>query len=65
MKAQGLPWVTPHVMRHTFVSLLLSADSAHRPSLLHIARWTGTSESVLMRTYAHLFDDPRLINAAS
>lgn len=65
MKSKGLPWVTPHVMRHTFVSLLLSADAAHRPSLLHIARWTGTSESVLMRTYAHLFDDPRLINAAS
>jgi hypothetical protein len=35
-----------------------------RPSLLHIARWTGTGEAVLMRTYAHLVDDRGLIDAA-
>ena len=65
VKRQGLPWVTPHVMRHTFVSLLLSAPPDRRPSLLHISRWTGTGEAVLRRTYAHLFDDPGLINAAN
>lgn len=64
MRDQKMEWVTPHVMRHTFVTLLLSGDPARRPSLLHIARWTGTGVDVLMRTYAHLLDDPGLINAA-
>lgn len=63
VRACGLPRVSPHVMRHTFVSLLLSGDPARRPSLLHISRWTGTSVEVLMRTYAHLVDDPGLIDA--
>lgn len=64
-KSQGLEWVTPHTMRHTFVSLLLSAPGEKRPSLSHIARWTGTSERVLEKSYAHLFDDPEMINAAN
>ena len=64
VRACGLPWVSPHVMRHTFISLLLSGDPMRRPSLLHIARWTGTGEAVLMRTYAHLVDDRGLIDAA-
>lgn len=63
VRACGLPWVSPHVMRHTFVSLLLSGNPARRPSLLHISRWTGTGVEVLMRTYAHLVDDPGLIDA--
>jgi integrase len=65
VKRCGLPWVTPHVMRHTFISLLLSGDPASRPSLLHLARWTGTGEAVLMKTYAHLVDDRGLIEAAN
>ena len=65
MRSQGMEWVTPHVMRHTFVSLLLSGDPAKRPSLLHLSRWTGTGIDVLQRTYAHLLDDPELINAAN
>lgn len=63
-KACGLPWVTPHVMRTTFVSLLLSADPQNRPSTLHLSRWTGTGEDTLRKHYAHLFDDDRLINAS-
>lgn len=65
MKSQDLTWVTPHTMRHTFISLLLSARSSDRPSLTHIARWTGTAEKTLEKTYAHLFDDPAMINAAN
>lgn len=65
MKSQGLPWVTPHTMRHTFISLLLSSRSAERPSISHIARWTGTNERTLLKTYAHIFDDPAMINAAN
>jgi integrase len=63
VRACELPWVSPHVMRHTFISLLLSGDPARRPSLLHLSRWTGTGVEVLMRTYAHLFDARGVIDA--
>ncbi|HRQ87318.1 MAG TPA: tyrosine-type recombinase/integrase [Bacteroidia bacterium] len=65
MKSQDLAWVTPHTMRHTFVSLLLSARTPDRPSTSHLARWTGTGEKTLEKSYAHLFDDPKMINAAN
>lgn len=64
MERQGCPWVTPHTMRHTFVTLMLSAPPDRRPSLLHLERWTGTSAEVLKRNYAHLIEDRGLINAA-
>ncbi|MDR3561458.1 MAG: site-specific integrase [Negativicutes bacterium] len=45
-----LPWVTPHVMRHTFASLLASANV----SLFKIARWLGDTLSTTEKHYAHL-----------
>lgn len=63
--AKGLPWVGAHTMRHTFITLLLSAPPDKRPSILHLARWTGNGIGVLMKSYAHLIDDPDLINAAN
>ena len=65
MKSQGLGWVTAHTMRHTFVTLLLSAPPEKRPSLLHVSRWTGDSTDVLKKSYAHLLEDRALINAAN
>lgn len=65
MTKQKCPWVTVHTMRHTFVTLLLSAPPAKRPSLLHLERWTGTDVRTLQKSYAHLIDDPDLINAAN
>lgn len=65
MRNQGVVHVTPHTMRHTFVTLLLSAPPEKRPSLLHLERWTGDSVETLKKHYAHLLDDAELINAAN
>jgi len=50
MAAQGVPWVTPHIMRHTFASLLASAGV----SIYHIAVWLGDGVNVVQRHYAKL-----------
>ena len=47
---KGMSWVTPHVMRHTFISLRVQAGV----SLSKIAIWTGTAVKVLQEHYAHL-----------
>lgn len=65
VESQGLPEVTPHTMRHTFVTLLLSAPPEVRPSLLHLERWTGDDVATLKKSYAHLIEDRTLINAAN
>lgn len=58
MADQKVPWVTPHVMRHTFGSLLASGGE----SLLKIARWMGDDPRVVERHYAHLQPGDRSIN---
>ena len=64
MRKMGQPrWVTPHAMRHTYISLMLSAERP--PSVLHLSRWTGVGVKTLQETYAHLFEDEGLINAAN
>jgi len=50
MAAQGVAWVTPHVMRHTFASLLASRGV----SIYKIAKWLGDGVEVVQRHYAHL-----------
>ena len=50
MKAHGCPWVTPHVMRHTFASLLASASV----SIYMIAKWLGDDVRVTEKHYAKL-----------
>lgn len=54
----GLPWVTPHVMRHSFASNLKTAGV----SIAKIAEWLGDSERVTERTYAWLKPDDREIH---
>lgn len=58
MKAQKVPWVTPHVMRHTFGSLL----AIQGESLLKIARWMGDDPRVVEKHYAHLQPSDKSIN---
>lgn len=48
--AQGLPWVTPHIMRHTFASLLVSAGV----SVFKVAKWLGIGVLIAERHYAKL-----------
>jgi integrase len=50
MAAQKCAWVTPHVMRHTFASLLAS----HSVSIYKIAKWLGDGVEVTQKHYAHL-----------
>lgn len=50
MASQGVPWVTPHIMRHTFASLLASAGV----SIYKIAQWLGDDVRVAQRHYAKL-----------
>jgi integrase len=47
---QGLEWVTPHVMRHTFASLLASEGV----SIYKIALWLGVDVRVVQKHYAKL-----------
>ena len=50
MEEKGCPWVTPHVMRHTFASLLASAGC----SIFKIAEWMGDDVKVVQKHYAKL-----------
>lgn len=50
MEAQGCKWVTPHVMRHSFASILASAGK----SIFKISEWLGDSVRVVQRHYAKL-----------
>ncbi len=50
MKDQTCVWVTPHVMRHTFASLLASAGV----SIYKIAKWLGDDVETAQKHYAKL-----------
>lgn len=55
MRSIGFEWVTPHVMRHSFASLLAIRGC----SLFKIAQWLGDSLRVTEKHYAHLLpNDP-------
>jgi site-specific recombinase XerD len=56
---QDLSWVTPHIMRHTFASLLaIAGESLHKISV-----WLGDDPRVVDRHYAHLRDGDLAINS--
>lgn len=50
MESQKCAWVTPHVMRHSFASILASMGV----SLLKVALWLGDGTRVVEAHYAHL-----------
>jgi integrase len=51
VKGQDCEWVTPHVMRHTFASLLVSKGV----SIYRVAVWMGDDVRVVQKHYAKLF----------
>lgn len=57
MEEKGCPWVTPHVMRHTFASLLASAGC----SIFKIAEWMGDDVKVVQKHYAFLLPNDSAI----
>ena len=60
MKTQGLEWVTPHVMRHTFASLLASEGV----SIYKITLWLGDDVRVVQKHYAKLLPKDEDIECA-
>ena len=50
MQTQGCERITPHIMRHTFASLLASAGV----SIYKIAVWLGDDVRVVQQHYAKL-----------
>lgn len=60
MKAQGCAWVTPHTMRHTFASILASADH----SIFKIATYLGDEVRVVQKHYAKLLPESGALDAA-
>jgi len=49
--ALGLRWFTPHVCRHTFVTLRIRAGC----NVFHVAKLVGDNLATIEKTYAHLF----------
>jgi integrase len=60
MKVQGVPWISPHVMRHSFASICASKGI----DIYRIATWFGTDVRVVQRHYAKLRPDDRQIMKA-
>jgi len=56
---QDLSWLTPHIMRHTFGSLLAIAGE----SLAKISDWMGDDPRVTERHYLHFKEGDEAINA--
>jgi integrase len=49
-KAAGVPWCTPHTLRHTFASQLVS----NGVSLYKVSQWLGHADIKTTQIYAHL-----------
>lgn len=60
MKAQGVDWISPHVMRHSFASICATKGI----DIYRIATWLGDDVRVVQRHYAKLRPDDREIMKA-
>jgi site-specific recombinase XerD len=60
MAAQGVPWISPHVMRHSFASICATKGI----DIYRIATWLGDDVRVIQRHYAKLRPDDREIMRA-
>jgi integrase len=60
MRTQRCDWVTPHTMRHTFASLLVSAGE----SIYKVAVWLGDEVATVQKHYGHLTPDHHGIEKA-
>jgi integrase len=60
MRTQKCAWVTPHIMRHTFASLLVSSGE----SIYKVAVWLGDEVGTVQKHYGHLTPDDHGIEKA-
>lgn len=60
MKAQGCVWLTPHIMRHTFASLLATSGV----SIYKVALWLGDDVKTVQKHYAKLVPGDKDIERA-
>ena len=60
VKAQGVPWISPHVMRHSFASICATKGI----DIYRIATWLGDDVRVVQKHYAKLRPDDRQIMKA-
>ena len=60
LTAQGVLWITPHVMRHSFASICASKGI----DIYRIATWLGDDVRVVQRHYAKLRPNDREIMKA-
>ena len=60
MKVQGVPWISPHVMRHSFASICATKGI----DIYRIATWLGDDVRVVQKHYAKLRPDDRQIMKA-
>ena len=60
MAEQGVPWITPHVMRHSFASICAMKGI----DIYRIATWLGDDVRVVQKHYAKLRPDDREIMRA-
>lgn len=51
-KDAGVPWLTPHLLRHSFASLLAEGGV----SLYKLSKWLGHSHTEVTEIYSHLQD---------
>lgn len=58
VNAAGVPWCTPHILRHTFASHAVQAGV----SLYKVAKWMGHSMAKVTELYAHLSPGDRDID---
>jgi integrase len=58
MKAQKVPWITPHIMRHSFASCCAIAGV----DIFRIATWLGDGIRVTQKHYAKLLPNDRAID---
>jgi site-specific recombinase XerD len=61
MKERDCAWITPHVMRHSFASILATEGI----SIFKISEWMGDSVRVVQRHYAKLSPEDSDIHALS
>lgn len=50
VNAAGVPWCTPHMLRHTFASQLVMAGV----SIYKVSKWLGHADVTTTQIYAHL-----------
>lgn len=59
-KSANLGKVTPHMLRHTHATLLLSAKPESRPSINAVAERLGNTPEMIMNVYTHVLESQNM-----